>query len=287
MNPPRAKTRLARAASRLGAASTEFYRPLGPSRHVSMRTRAPDPAPGSARGHRRRMTAYGKASWKRRRHGHFDEDRVCRASTPSAENDRGSSRRQLPARRCCTRHAGLPHHFGSDSRTWTIDDGSTSRATPASAEYASSDDAATQQIVCGPSGHTGWHSHPGPVIVTVKSGSLRLIYANDCTGVGTVYSAGDTSSIAATRSDIARNESSTVNVEIWATYLVPGAPGTPEDRRGRPGPAWHWRRQGQGQGPGRRDDGVKVDRRLLRAALAGRCAPAPAVADGDRPARVA
>lgn len=88
-------------------------------------------------------------------------------------------------------------------------------------------DVATQQIVIGPSGHTGWHSHPGPVLVTVKSGALRLIYANDCTGLGTVYAAGDTF---VDRGDetvhIARNESSTANVELWATYLVPGAPGT-------------------------------------------------------------
>ena len=88
-------------------------------------------------------------------------------------------------------------------------------------------DVATQQIVLGPGGHTGWHSHPGPVLVTVKSGALRLIYADDCTGLGTVYDAGDTF---VDRGDetvhIARNESSTTNVEFWATYLVPGAPGT-------------------------------------------------------------
>ena len=88
-------------------------------------------------------------------------------------------------------------------------------------------DVATQQIVIGPGGHTGWHSHPGPVLVTVKSGALRVIYANDCTGLGTVYEAGDTF---VDRGDetvhIARNESLTANVELWATYLVPGAPGT-------------------------------------------------------------
>jgi quercetin dioxygenase-like cupin family protein len=88
-------------------------------------------------------------------------------------------------------------------------------------------DLATQQIVIGPSGHTGWHSHPGPVLVTVKSGALRLIYADDCTGLGTVYEAGDSF---VDRGDetvhIARNESSSANVELWATYLVPGAPGT-------------------------------------------------------------
>lgn len=90
-------------------------------------------------------------------------------------------------------------------------------------------DVATQQIVLGPGGHTGWHSHPGPVLVTVKAGALRLIYADDCTGLGTLYETGDSF---VDRGDetvhIARNETAgNGNVEFWATYLVPGAPGTP------------------------------------------------------------
>jgi quercetin dioxygenase-like cupin family protein len=88
-------------------------------------------------------------------------------------------------------------------------------------------DLATQQIVIGPNGSTGWHSHPGPVLVTVKSGSLRLIYADDLSCEGTVYTAGDSF---VDRGDevihIARNTSSVSNVELWATYLVPGDPGT-------------------------------------------------------------
>jgi quercetin dioxygenase-like cupin family protein len=88
-------------------------------------------------------------------------------------------------------------------------------------------DVATQQIVIAGGGSTGWHSHPGPVLVTVKSGALRLIYADDLTCAGTVYEAGDSF---VDRGDavthIARNESAADPVELWATYLVPGAPGT-------------------------------------------------------------
>jgi quercetin dioxygenase-like cupin family protein len=88
-------------------------------------------------------------------------------------------------------------------------------------------DVATQQIVIAGGGSTGWHSHPGPVLVTVKSGALRLIYADDLTCTGTVYEAGDSF---IDRGDavthIARNESLTNPVELWATYLVPGNPGT-------------------------------------------------------------
>jgi quercetin dioxygenase-like cupin family protein len=88
-------------------------------------------------------------------------------------------------------------------------------------------DVATQQIVIAGGGSTGWHSHPGPVLVTVKSGTLRLVYADDLTCRGTVYEAGDSF---VDRGDsvthVARNESPTDPVELWATYLVPGDPGT-------------------------------------------------------------
>src|SRR5829696_5287169 len=29
-----------------------------------------------------------------------------------------------------------------------------------------------QNIVLAPNGHTGWHSHPGPVVVLIKSGTM-------------------------------------------------------------------------------------------------------------------
>lgn len=86
-------------------------------------------------------------------------------------------------------------------------------------------DLVTQQIVIGGGGHTGWHSHPGPVLVTVKRGALRLIYADEPTCDGAVYEAGDSF---VDRGDevvhIARNVSATDEVELWATYFVPGTP---------------------------------------------------------------
>ena len=88
-----------------------------------------------------------------------------------------------------------------------------------------STDLVTQQIVLAGGGNTGWHSHPGPVLVTVKRGALRLIYANDPTCEGTIYRAGDSF---VDRGDevvhIARNLSATEELELWATYLVPGEP---------------------------------------------------------------
>lgn len=90
----------------------------------------------------------------------------------------------------------------------------------------SSLDFVTQQITIAPGGTTGWHSHPGPVLVTVKTGELTLVYANDPTCQGTVYGVGQSF---VDRGDenvhTALNRGPT-NVELWATYLVPGAAGT-------------------------------------------------------------
>jgi hypothetical protein len=88
-------------------------------------------------------------------------------------------------------------------------------------------DVVTQQIVIAGGGHTGWHSHPGPVLVTVKRGAMRVIYADDPTCEGSVYEVGDSF---VDRGDenvhIARNVSASDELEFWATYLVPGAPGS-------------------------------------------------------------
>ena len=85
-------------------------------------------------------------------------------------------------------------------------------------------DFVTQQILIAPGGTTGWHSHPGPVLVTVKTGELTLVYANDTSCAGRKYTAGQSF---VDRGDAivhtAVNQGSE-NLEFWATYFVPGAP---------------------------------------------------------------
>jgi hypothetical protein len=78
-----------------------------------------------------------------------------------------------------------------------------------------------------PGGTTGWHSHPGPVLVTVKSGELTLIYADDTSCTGRTYGAGE--SFVDRGDEIVHTaiNRAPANLELWATYLVPGAPGTP------------------------------------------------------------
>jgi hypothetical protein len=81
-------------------------------------------------------------------------------------------------------------------------------------------DVVTQSISLSTGGTTGWHGHPGPVLVTIKSGELTIYYAGEgCQGI--TYGPGDTFVDRGDRIHTARNEGA-VQVDFWATYLVPG-----------------------------------------------------------------
>lgn len=86
--------------------------------------------------------------------------------------------------------------------------------------------AIVQQLTVAPGGHTGWHSHDGPVVVVIKSGAVTLqsAHGDECTsqtygpnqafvdpGDGHVH--------------IARNHGNEEAV-LWVTFLLPadGAP---------------------------------------------------------------
>jgi hypothetical protein len=77
-----------------------------------------------------------------------------------------------------------------------------------------------QQIVIGPNGHTGWHSHPGPAVVLVKSGELTLYSSDDPTCTGRTYSAGQAFVDSGQgHVHIGRNLSQTQNTELLVTYF--------------------------------------------------------------------
>src|SRR5262245_13894910 len=80
-------------------------------------------------------------------------------------------------------------------------------------------DTVIQQFTMAPGGTTGWHSHPGPVVVLVKAGELTLYSSEDPTCTGRTYSAGqafvDTGQ---GHVHIARNLSSNP-IELWVTYF--------------------------------------------------------------------
>jgi quercetin dioxygenase-like cupin family protein len=76
-----------------------------------------------------------------------------------------------------------------------------------------------QRIVADPGETFGWHSHPGPTIVTVSSGTLTLYHAEDCTK-GIAYTAGQSFSNLPHEIHLAKNEGEG-DLVIFASYFVP------------------------------------------------------------------
>lgn len=76
-----------------------------------------------------------------------------------------------------------------------------------------------QKIVIAPGGNTGWHSHPGPVVVLVASGQMSFYDSEDPTCTVRTYSAGQAFVDSGQgHVHIARNEGS-VPLELYATYF--------------------------------------------------------------------
>ena len=87
-------------------------------------------------------------------------------------------------------------------------------------------DTVMQQIIFGPGGHSGWHSHPGPAVAIVKAGALALYDSEDPTCTPRIYFAGEAFvDHGQGHAHFAHNPSATENTEVWVTYFdVP--PGT-------------------------------------------------------------
>jgi quercetin dioxygenase-like cupin family protein len=77
-----------------------------------------------------------------------------------------------------------------------------------------------QQIVIGPGGQTGWHSHPGPAVVLVKAGTLTFYSGDDPGCLARSYSAGQAFIDSGQgHAHLARNWSESDNAEVWVTYF--------------------------------------------------------------------
>ncbi len=80
-------------------------------------------------------------------------------------------------------------------------------------------DTVMQQIIIAPGGNSGWHLHPGPVVVLVKAGQLSIFSGDDSTCRARTFSAGQAfvegggGHVA-----FARNDGNT-NLELWVTYF--------------------------------------------------------------------
>ena len=78
---------------------------------------------------------------------------------------------------------------------------------------------AAQRVVVAPGGTLGWHSHPGPTLVTIMAGTMSFYHAEHCTAE-IEYETGDSFSNLPNEIHMARNEGS-VDLVIYASYFVP------------------------------------------------------------------
>jgi hypothetical protein len=85
-------------------------------------------------------------------------------------------------------------------------------------------DLAVQSIVFPAGGHSGWHSHPGPVFIQVVSGTLTFYESDDPTCTGTVRTAGQGFLDVGTHAHIARNETAAQAQTVVTYFAPPGAP---------------------------------------------------------------
>lgn len=81
-------------------------------------------------------------------------------------------------------------------------------------------DIAVVDIVVVPGGHSGWHYHPGPVLVVVKTGAITFYHGNDPTCTGTRHPAGTAFVEQDGDVGIARNEEAG-ETTVVATFFVP------------------------------------------------------------------
>jgi quercetin dioxygenase-like cupin family protein len=88
-------------------------------------------------------------------------------------------------------------------------------------------DVAMQRIEFGPQGQTGWHSHPGPAVVIIESGSFTLEWLELGTCMQASYGPGD-AFVDHGQGRVHRgfNPSTTAGTILLVTYfdVPPGAP---------------------------------------------------------------
>jgi quercetin dioxygenase-like cupin family protein len=94
-------------------------------------------------------------------------------------------------------------------------------------------DVVVQHFILAPGGQSGWHMHPGPAVVTVKSGELTLDQ-EDCSNA--TYSAGQVAVEPTGQVHRVRNVG-TANLDFWVTFLdIPV--GSPQRIEAETEPRW-------------------------------------------------
>jgi quercetin dioxygenase-like cupin family protein len=84
-------------------------------------------------------------------------------------------------------------------------------------------------LAVAPGGHSGWHSHPGPVLVIVKTGTMTLYDENDPTCTGKRHPAGTVFVEEGGVVHIARNEGTVEATMVPTAFLPAGGPGRSDE----------------------------------------------------------
>jgi quercetin dioxygenase-like cupin family protein len=84
-------------------------------------------------------------------------------------------------------------------------------------------DVAVQTIVFQPGGHSGWHSHPGPVFISVVSGTMTFYEGDDPDCEPIVRHAGEGYLDTGDHAHIARNETAEPATNVVTYFAPPGA----------------------------------------------------------------
>lgn len=73
------------------------------------------------------------------------------------------------------------------------------------------------KVTWEPEGTSGWHTHPGPVIVSVVEGEIEVVFAQEC--VTHTYAAGEAFVDTGGHAEIATNTSDTEQAVAYALFL--------------------------------------------------------------------
>jgi hypothetical protein len=84
-------------------------------------------------------------------------------------------------------------------------------------------DIAVQRIVFQPGGQSGWHSHPGPVFISVVEGTMTFYESHDPDCLPVVRHAGEGFLDVGDHAHIARNETSEPATNVVTYFAPPGA----------------------------------------------------------------
>lgn len=83
-------------------------------------------------------------------------------------------------------------------------------------------DVATQVITFQPGGHSGWHSHPGPVFITVVSGTMTFYESDDPACRPIIRTAGQGYLDTGEHAHLARNETGAPATNLVTYFAPPG-----------------------------------------------------------------